>query len=402
VLAARTARLAAIIAVASLVPLLAGLPAVAHASDSPGYYATPPESIAQFDSEFVSAVRAVPGQDVTMALLSTGVDPNLPGLAGKVTVGPNYTSPPGVALNRLTGTWLASLLATGLTSPVKRLISLRVTPQPNEPGANAVYKHLDELQIDAKAIRFAVDHGAQVIYIDATAEWGQRAPAALSAAVSYAVRKNVVLLAPEPGDPRNCADFYYPADLPGVIGVGEVMLSGDPYVAPVGGTTSACNNSIVVAAPSDEVRPDGGSAAGAMFGEMTAGIWVGLTVALIKEKYPDLSPAMVERALAMSARYHPAGGYDPAVGFGVLDPYQALVDAGNLASVTTVAPVWLFAHGVINDGEHFGGGPPTGAISALPSAGSRVSLSWAWIALGTLLMVSAIAVAQRSRRRAAR
>jgi hypothetical protein len=51
----------------------------------------------------------------------------------------------------------------------------------------------------------------------------------------------------------------------------------------------------------------------------TAGALVAATVALIKERYPYLSPALAGRALAMSARDYPKGGYAPPVGFGVLD-----------------------------------------------------------------------------------
>jgi hypothetical protein len=403
VLAGRTARIAGRVAAALLVPVLACLPAAARAGVSPGYYATPPESLGQFNSELANATGLAMGQGtVTMALLSTGVDPNALGLAGKVITGPDYTSAPGMPLNRLESSLLAQLVAGGTASPVRRLISLRVSPQANEPGASAIYKHLDELQIDAKAIRYAVDHGAQVIYVDAWAEWSGKVPVALSAAVSYAMRKNVVIIAPEPADPNACGGYWYPVGLPGVIGIGEVTLSGDHNPVPAGTTTSACNNSIVVSAPSDEQRYPGTSAASSPYGEVMAGALVGYTVALIKQRYPGLSPALVERALAMSARSHPAGGYNPAVGFGVLDPYQAVVDAGTLTGVTVTAPVWLdLRDAVVADGAHFGDGPLPAVISALPSAGSAVGTSWAGITVGALLVILGIALALYSRRRRA-
>jgi subtilisin family serine protease len=37
------------------------------------------------------------GNGVTIALLSTGADPTVPGLAGKVTNGPDYISKPQIA-----------------------------------------------------------------------------------------------------------------------------------------------------------------------------------------------------------------------------------------------------------------------------------------------------------------
>ena len=36
--------------------------------------------------------------------------------------------------------------------------------------------------------------------------------------------------------------------------------------------------------------------------------------------YPGITPAQVARALAESASYHPAGGYNTTVGFGLINP----------------------------------------------------------------------------------
>jgi hypothetical protein len=53
--------------------------------------------------------------------------------------------------------------------------------------------------------------------------------------------------------------------------------------------------------------------------------------ALIKSKYPGLSPALVEQALIESATHQPAGGYDVYKGFGELSASGALTAAGRLA-----------------------------------------------------------------------
>ena len=124
----------------------------------------------------------------------------------------------------------------------------------------------------------------------------------------------------------------------------------------------------------------------------SAACYVAATVALIKQRYPQLSPALVARALAMSARYHPHGGYSPSVGFGVLDPNDAILDAGTLARLTVSAPGG--APGTVAATAHFGGAPP-GVISALPPVGRVAYLYWALIAVGAVLLGTGAALSAR-------
>ena len=97
------------------------------------------------------------------------------------------------------------------------------------------------------------------------------------------------------------------------------------------------------------------------------------------------------RALAMSARSRPHGGYAPSVGFGVLDPYNAVIDAGRLAASTMTAAAGPEAVGA---GARFGGGPP-GPVSAMPPAGPLPALFWALLGVGAVLLVTVAAVGWR-------
>ena len=170
------------------------------------------------------------------------------------------------------------------------------------------------------------------------------------------------------------------------------MLPGGP--APFSPSSTEANNSVLIAGPADTMLA---SSTGWQLDDFgTAGALVAATAALIKERYPHLPPALVGRALAMSARDHPKGGYAPSVGFGVLDPYDAILDAGRLAAVTTTAQA---GSGVVAAGAHFGGGPP-GVISALPPAGPLVSVYWALMGMGALLLVAVVVLAVRRPRRA--
>jgi hypothetical protein len=130
----------------------------------------------------------------------------------------------------------------------------------------------------------------------------------------------------------------------------------------------------------------------------TAGALVGATVALIKERYPHLSPALVGRALAMSARDHPKGGYAPSVGFGVLDPYDAgprRGQAGRRHHDRAVRPGGgrrrraLRRRAARRDQRPAAGGPGGRGVLAL-------------MGLGALLLVAAVVLAVRRPHRAAR
>jgi hypothetical protein len=98
----------------------------------------------------------------------------------------------------------------------------------------------------------------------------------------------------------------------------------------------------------------------------------------------------------MSARYRPRGGYSPSVGFGVLDPNDAILDAGTLARLTVSAPGG--APGTVAAAAHFGGAPP-GVVSALPPVGRVAYLYWALIALGAVLLGTGAALSARRLRK---
>ena len=55
-------------------------------------------------------------------------------------------------------------------------------------------------------------------------------------------------------------------------------------------------------------------------------------VALIRSRYPALSPALVAQALITSTAHRPSGGYSTGTGFGEVDAAAALRAAGRLAA----------------------------------------------------------------------
>ncbi|MFC7647883.1 S8 family serine peptidase [Streptosporangium lutulentum] len=59
--------------------------------------------------------------------------------------------------------------------------------------------------------------------------------------------------------------------------------------------------------------------------------------ALIKAKYPKMSPALVAQALAAGATRRPSGGYDTGTGFGIVNAPRALAAATKIFRHTLTA-----------------------------------------------------------------
>lgn len=406
--------LAALIALAAAAPAVGAAPhagglsaARASAAVSAGAgYAAPSGAWKQFSSELDSAGGLASGRGVTVALLSTGVDTAARGLSGRVTRGPNYikkVSPGPHSQATITASLIEGVpgIVQG-AAPDSRILSLRVIPDQNESGAKRFFTSdnydTSEALILAKAIRYAVAHGARVIEVDAETT-NDAAFGPLASAVNDAVAKGAVIVAPEEFIGTGTPDFYaYPAAMPGVIGVASVMLPGGLDPARLGAKAQADqsvnNNSVLISGPGDWIpaTADGWGP----FGVGTAAPYVVATAAMIKQRYPDLSPALVARALAMSARHKPTGGYSTRVGFGILDPYDAVLDAGKLGRLTTAAAA---GPGVVAAQARFGSGPAPGVVSALPSAAAQIIASWAGIGVGAALLVLAVVLAIRGHRR---
>jgi hypothetical protein len=384
VLAARAAATAAALALTGLLTVAPAAAAATARAD----HAPPHGAWARFQSDLNAAEGLATGSGVTVALLSTGADPAVPGLAGKVTNGPDYIFAPRIATADMLGTLTAALIVgePGVVrgvAPGARVLALRTEPDSFEPGYSGFFSgpHDTGTQpVNAAAIRYAVSRGARVILVDSDS---YAAPdPALLAAVRYALSRNAVIVAPVPSTaPKWSWEYQYPSGLPGVIGVSAVMLpGGEPQFAPF---TAQRNNSVLISGPADTVAA---SATGWELDDFaTAATYVAATVALIKERYPALRPALVARALAMSARYRPRRGYAPSVGFGVLDPYDAVIDAGRLATATAAAA------GGQGAGTRFGG-PAPGPISALPPGGPLPAVFWALFGVGAVLLATVVAV----------
>jgi len=316
------------------------------------------------------AWQVTEGEGVTIAVVDSGVYPDISDLTGNVIPGPDLTGLPTSAQNSNWGdhgTWMASIIAghgnnggfdgvMGI-APKAKILSIRVIPDKGDPGYRA-YNNEPEQRIQdelANGIMTAVKDHARVISMSI----GYSAPSgAVRNAIAYADKHGTVLIASSGNSGGNdtqhggMAPESFPADYPGVVGVGAVTIDGVPA------SFSSGNLSVEVAAPGKGVPAQGRN--GSYYtvdGTSPACAIVAGVAALIESRYPGISPAAVTQALTSTAQQTPSGSYDVNTGFGIVNAGAALEKAGQLVKERSQAsPVPLAAH--------FGGG--TAAVPAAP------------------------------------
>jgi len=311
------------------------------------------------------------GKGVLVAVIDSGVNPDVSDLVGNVRTGPNLsgvnTSPsdPNWGVH---GTWMASLIAghghdggSGIvgTAPESNVLSIRVITDGDDPH-DAQYERepaaTGQREL-AQAIVYAVKHHAGVISMSLGYSQQSRP---VRAALQDAYKHNVVVVASagnSEGLARSNASgnapYSFPANYPGVLGVAAVNSAGQ--VA----RFSSENLSVQVAAPGYRVPAQGrdgqywyvsGTSPACA---LTAGV-----VALIKAAHPQLTDSQIISAVTSSTTpsTRPPGGYNDQVGFGEVNAADALTAAGKLAAAAP-GPAGMALS------SHFGGG-----LAAIPPA----------------------------------
>jgi len=348
-----------------------------------------------------AAWQLTQGAGVTVAVIDSGVNPDVSDLAGSVHAGPDYTgistrpSNPNWGVH---GTWMASLIAghgdppggdSGVIgiAPRSTILSIRVIPDRSDPHYGRYAREL-EPNIEnslARGIDYAVQHGAKVISMSI----GYSAPnGAVRQALQQAFSRGVVVVASagNSGAPAGASDggqapVSFPADYPGVISVGAVNPAGAVAYF------SSDNLSVQIAAPGEQVPAQGRDGQyWWVSGTSPACALVAGVAALIKSKYPDLAPNLVASAMTSTTTSRPAGGYDSQVGFGIVDAAAALAKAAKLAG-DPPAPLTISAT------ARFGGGPAAVAqVPVHPRGSGRLVL---FVLLGVASLVLAGAAGTR-------
>ena len=290
------------------------------------------------DYRIVDAWKQSTGSGVTVAVIDTGVDGTHPDLVDNVLEGYDASgegSPngwQGLGVEPMHGTEVASLIA-GHGHNVSGIP--KIAGQPGKPAGvigvapdakilpislnmvSNAEKSIDE-QIPA-AVRYAVDHGAQVINLSIGSNkttW----PKSWDDAFAYAEEKGVVVVASADNRGSGITQVGAPATIPGVLTVGGVDRQRE---ASKGSSTqgisigvTAPSNDMIAAAPGNKYMIWSGSSASA---PLVSGL-----AALIKSKYPNLSAAQIIQRITESADDTGAAGRDPVYGFGIINPLMAL------------------------------------------------------------------------------
>ena len=340
------------------------------------------------------------GNGVTVAVLDTGVDGHQPDLSGRVIDGPDFTGharKPGNRYWGRHGTEMASLIAghghgaggaAGVmgVAPDAKILSIRVTWELNDP-IRADHSQVDHARdAVANGIRYAADHGAQVISMSlGGGNLFYNGNAAEEAAIKYAIGKGAVLIASAGNDGNGANRRNYPAAYPGVVAVGAV----DREFKPARFTNR--HTYISVAAPGVEIVSADATGHGYILGTGTSSsaAFVAGMSALVKARYPRLTPPEVKQSLEEGATHRPADGRSNETGTGVADAYGALRTAAR-----------------INKAEH--GGPavnqslrPAARPSSPPARSGPDLLLIAVLSGGGTLIVLSLILGWRQRRRRA-
>ena len=263
------------------------------------------------------------GSGVTIAVIDTGIDSSHPDLVGTVVDGvdfssvgvPNGTS--GVGSSAFHGTMVASLIA-GQGSAASGVMGIA-------PGAKLLSVSIGlgvpdsdtDAQI-AQAVRWAVDHNADIINLSLTRN-SQAWPKSWDEAFSYAFENDVIVVAAAGNRSDQTSRPSAPATIPGVVSVGGVTKSKEPAetsTAGLGVAISAPAEGLLGAYPGEGYRVWEGSSAAA---PIVSGL-----LALMSQADPEASANDLIARLISSATDLGESGFDANYGHGLINPSAAL------------------------------------------------------------------------------
>ena len=260
------------------------------------------------------------GSGITVAVVDTGVDSAHPDLAGNLVPGVEVVG--AVASNNVAdghghGTHVSGIIAAvtdnGIgvagVAPAAIVMPVKALADDGTWWSSDV----------AEGVIYAVDHGAGVINLSLSSSGNS----VLAQAVEYARSRGVVVVAAGGNARRLGSPTAYPAALPGVIAVAATDATD---------TDAAFSNTgtyIDVAAPGVAIRstlPEG--TYGGMSGTSMAAPHVSAIAALLLAEIADAGPVAsgdpVFDLLTRTAEDLGPPGWDPAFGYGLVDPVAAL------------------------------------------------------------------------------
>jgi hypothetical protein len=248
----------------------------------------------------------------------------------------------------------------------------------------------EKAQSVAQGIRWAVDHGADVINIsmgDAHTPQSYEIDA-----VRYALSRDVVVVAATGNTPKNGEGVSSPAIIPGVVAVAGVTQTGWAW------GDAGHGPQVVVAAPATNITttaPRVYSASRFQTGDGTSeatAITSGL-VALIRARYPKLNAANVINRLIATTKDNGDPGRDQKFGYGTIRPLDALT-----ANVPTVSanPLLDGASTAPSNSPSAQASTPTG-IHRIPRGAILAIILAVFVALVLLVVILSVRSGRRRR-----
>ncbi|ARF57061.1 S8 family peptidase [Streptomyces gilvosporeus] len=338
------------------------------------------------------------GKGVTVAVLDSGFRETHQDLKGQFLPEPDFGKrneaeaakhlKPGEHDVRDHGTAMASIIAghghgPGGSEGVKGLApDAKILPVP-EYGSSG------------QATRWAVDHGADVINMS----YGGAGQAGDEcASIAYALSKGVVVVAGVGNDAAT--GKTYPVGCPGAIGVGAV----DQYGAAA--EFNNYNSDTDLLAPGVKITvASGTSDTGydhAAQGSSDATAYVSAAAALLKQKFPDLTPGQIANRLVKTAglaQPQKAKHFnlpDPHYGYGFLQPGPAL--RKTLAAGPKEGPLPMPKGDPAEAGASSGASQGEDAGQSSDN-GTNKALLYGGIGVGALVAVGVVALVASARRR---
>jgi membrane-anchored mycosin MYCP len=278
--------------------------------------------------------RLATGKGVTVAVVDSGVDAGNAHLAGAVLRGTSFV--PGDPSGRTDvlghGTAVAGIIA-GRYLPAQKSALIGVAPDAHVLPVRVFQDQAtDGRQVafppstlrTAQGIRWAVEHGADVINVSISTRPQDSDVPALRSAVELAHRHDVVVVA-SGGNALGTAltQQRYPAGLPHVIGVAAANVSGVVDDWSVHGPQND------VAAPGSDVLiafHHNGDCLGATEHPETswAAPFVAGLAAQLRERFPHESADQIAYRISASADRPVQDRRDDVSGWGLIQPYAAL------------------------------------------------------------------------------
>ncbi|MGW3171997.1 type VII secretion-associated serine protease mycosin [Streptomyces sp. NPDC001153] len=350
--------------------------------------------------------KASTGKGITVAVIDTGVQADIPDLRGQVVAGKNYSRRPGDERSDYDGhgTGMAVLIAgTGARGPANGSYGLA-------PGAKImpirIPDFIEQSRADgnpddyptymAKAIRFAADSDAQVINISqASTAHSQE----LTDAVAYALSKGKLIFAGVGNDGAALNQVEYPAATPGVVGVGAIGSNAKAT------QESEHGPQVDLVAPGEDMVAAciGGTEVCKTHGTSDATALASASAALIWSRHPYWTNNQVLRVMLNTAS-KPTSGKERTdyLGYGAVRPRIALTDPGD-PGPADVYPLPDFKQAAPKTPNGSATAPakdgssPSPAASASGSGGS--ALPWILGGAGAVVLAGGVLTAGAVRRR---